>query len=228
MNWVYLSLALFVVFYAVWVVVMRHIGQSKIIQWGGGFIAACLVLIGAASIVGQVSKAVSEENVQPSAQVIAAQPQEQQADSLSPIEQQEKEPPLPVVDHNYAMKDGYQYGYARAISEEEASNGQVAEQLMMFKFTGSRDGKFQIFTETDGVISTLECENPCEFMKAMVFYQGRHIKTERFRAAEGSVGALALTDAINGKLDQFVSGKNSKLVNVWFDEKKGVITTPVK
>jgi len=211
-DWVYGSIALFVVFYAVWVVFMRHIGQSKIIQWGGGFIASMIVWCGIAAIALQPSK----ENV----------PQEQQVQAES-IPQAETVNQSPLLDHNYAMKDGNQYGYARAISAEEANNGQVAEQLMMFKFSGSRDGTFQVFTETDGPISTLECEKPCEFMKAMVFYQGKHIKTERFRAAEGSIGALALSDAINGKLEQYVSEKKGKSVNVWFDEKKGVIAMPV-
>lgn len=79
MYLIYGSIALFVVFYAVWIVVMRHIGQSKIIQWGGGFIASCLVLIGIVFLDGQVSKEMSKENAPSSAQVIAAPPQAQQA-----------------------------------------------------------------------------------------------------------------------------------------------------
>jgi len=42
--WVYLGMAL--AFYAGWVWVVRRAGQSKIVQWGGGFLATIMLAIG--------------------------------------------------------------------------------------------------------------------------------------------------------------------------------------
>ena len=64
------------------------------------------------------------------------------------------------------MKDGYEYGYEQAISQDAADSGQVATSLLMFKFVGEKDGNYQVFSKNAGdVITLLQCSNPCEYIK---------------------------------------------------------------
>jgi hypothetical protein len=146
--------------------------------------------------------------------------------STSQPEKAEIVPVEPLPDHYYSMKDGLEYGYEPAVSEDAQKAGQLASTLLMFKFAGERDGVYQIYTK-DGYSTTVaECSNPCDFIKIMVFAKDvGHVKTERMRATEGTIVWLAISDAINNKLEQFVNEKNGKKFTVWWDEKKGLQTT---
>lgn len=136
----------------------------------------------------------------------------------------------PKVDHWYSMKDGYEYGYEQGISQDQQNAGQGAATLMMFKYAGQKDGMYQAYSKdaASGAIVVAQCSNPCDFIKLMTFFQGEHLKTDRMKATEGTIGWLVMADAINGKLEQYVMDKNGKKAHVWFDEQKGVISTPVQ
>lgn len=139
--------------------------------------------------------------------------------------------PEPVkADHYYSLKDGYEYGYEQGVSQNSTNEGQVASTLLMFKFAGEKDGIYQAYAKNAmGAFDVVQCTNPCDFFKEMIFFNGEHIKTERIKAVEGSIGWSVMADAINGKLEQYV-GMNSvtrKKVNVWFDEQNGMKGTPV-
>ena len=138
---------------------------------------------------------------------------------------------VPVkVEHHYSLKDGYEYGYEQAISQDAADSGQAASTLLMFKYAGTKDGVYQAYTkEASGAISVLQCNNPCDFLKIMVFYDGEHLKTERMKATEGTIGWSVISDAINGQLEQYVGENKStgQKLNVWFTEKDGLITKPL-
>lgn len=139
-------------------------------------------------------------------------------------------PPVPVKTHNYSLRDGYEYGYERALSNEDRNKGQATSALMMAKYAGQRDGKHQVYiknTEVAGAVIVAECTNPCDFLKSMVFYQGNLVSSERMRVMPGLIGWMMLEDAINGELEQFVTEKNNRKATVWFDEKKGLIVTPL-
>ena len=76
----------------------------------------------------------------------------------------------------------------------------------------------------------LQCNNPCDFIKVMVFLDGEHIKTERVKAVAGSIGWTVMSDAINGRLEQYIqmNKQTNKKVNVWFAEQEGMEATPIK
>ena len=134
------------------------------------------------------------------------------------------------VDHYYALKDGYEYGYEQGVSQNSTNEGQVASTLLMFKFAGAKDGIYQAYTKNPmGAFDVIQCTNPCDYFKEMIFFNGEHIKTERIKAVEGSIGWSVMSDAINGKLEQYVGMNNvtTKKVNVWFDEQSGMKGTPV-
>lgn len=138
--------------------------------------------------------------------------------------------PALVRTHNYSLKDGYEYGYERALTVDEANKGQAASSLVMARFVGQRDGKYQVYVKNEdapGYVEVAECTNPCEFMKNMVFNQGEHVSTERLRVAPRVMGWLMLEDAINGQLEQYHLKSDGRKYSVWFDEQKGQINTLV-
>ena len=133
--------------------------------------------------------------------------------------------------HYYAMTENGEYGYEAGVSEDDQQGGQVAANLIMVKFAGEKDGKFQVFYRDSNVRSAYhvsECENPCRYMKSMTFLNGKHIKTERATNTEGSLGWAWMSDAINGEMERgTIESKKSGKSFVWFDEKAGMQTTPV-
>lgn len=136
----------------------------------------------------------------------------------------------PKIDHYYALKDGTEYGYEQAVSVDSANAGQAASTLLMFKYAGEKDGVYQAYAkESTGAITALECNNPCEFIKINVFYNGEHLKTERMKATEGTIGWSVMADAINGKLEQHVAKhkKTGQKAHVWFSEHDGMVVTPI-
>lgn len=202
-------------FFGIWIGFAVY-GKSKqwsgTLRWGGGFLAAC----GAASVAGALLLDVHKA---PEA------PRQQAAEPAKVV------PAAPVKTHNYSLKDGYEYGYEQAISQEERNKGVAANSLMMARFAGQKDGKYQVFTKSrgdSGAIVVAECSNPCEFMKVMSFYQGRHVSTERMRVEPNVIGWMMLEDAINGELQQFVGESEGRKMTVWFDEKKGLTRTVLK
>ncbi|MDP2153822.1 MAG: hypothetical protein Q8J66_09215 [Methylotenera sp.] len=138
-------------------------------------------------------------------------------------------PSEPVVDHYYSMNDGYEYGYEQGLSNDSVNAGQVASTLIMFKYAGVKDGVYQVYTKNNmGAFDVLECTNPCQYLKEMIFYNGSHLKTERIKAVEGSIGWSVMADAINGKMEQFIAEKNNGAKStVWFNEKTGLKFTSV-
>jgi hypothetical protein len=154
---------------------------------------------------------------------------EQQPANQAPEEAKVVTAPV-VKSHNYSLKEGNEYGYERALTTDETNNGQVAASLLMARFIGTQDGKYQVVVVDNGdtnVVNVVECTNPCEFMKNMVFSQGTLIGSQRIRVAPNVIGWMMLEDAINGHLDQYLKDVNGKKYTMWFDEKNGASETEV-
>lgn len=127
------------------------------------------------------------------------------------------------VDHNYSMKDGFEYGYQKEVSEKDKDAGVGTLPLLMVSYAGQRNGLYQIFMHSGPNYQVVQCENPCQFLKVMVFseYQKKPIEIQRMQAVEGILGLSMIQDAINGKLEVFSPVKDGKTYHVWFDEKTG-------
>lgn len=147
-------------------------------------------------------------------------------DKVKQVIQQIAEPETVVVPHNYSMKDGFEYGYEQGVSQDAANAGQVATTLIMFRFSGQKDGVYQVYSKTNEYVSTIiECATPCEFMKLMTYVKGSGVTaTERMRAVPGSIGHSVLEDAMNGHLEQYVGEANGKKFNIWMTEKSPALT----
>jgi hypothetical protein len=126
--------------------------------------------------------------------------------------------------HNYSLKDGFEYGYEQALSENAEDAGQIATTLVMFKYAGKQDGKHQVYSKTNEYLTTvIECAEPCEFIKISQYIKGNGLSnTERMRAVPGSVGFGVIEDAINGQLEQYVGEKEGKKFTIWFGDKKPI------
>jgi hypothetical protein len=128
--------------------------------------------------------------------------------------------------HYYSVEDGGEYGYEPGVSQDDQHNGTGAKSLIMFRYAGLRDAQYQVYSKYGPVVTALQCENPCEFIKIMTFYNGTFVKKEMLRATEGTIGWLAISDAINGFMKAYVAGKQGKEYSLHFDEKHGVQKLP--
>lgn len=132
-----------------------------------------------------------------------------------------------VPAHNYTVADGREYGYPRAVSENEQNAGQVAGEIMMFRYAGERNGKHQVLMSQGMLIAAFECANPCQVIKVMTIMDNPalagQVSIERLQYNPSSVAGAAIEDAINGRLEQFEEvddqGRKSHL---WVDEKAGL------
>lgn len=136
------------------------------------------------------------------------------AEELPPTTVKVAEPPL----HNFAMRAGDEYGYEPDVSEAQKQSGQVTAPLMMFRFAGERNGMYQIFHSNGNVRTVVDCEKPCEFVRARTFVNGHQTRVERVRRAEGSILYYAMDDAIHDRLSQHFSMKKGERLAVWYDD----------
>lgn len=126
------------------------------------------------------------------------------------------------IDHYYSMRDGYLYGYEQAISQNDIEQGRAANTLLMFRYSGLKDGVYQVYTKDDAldVITVMECTNPCDFLKIITHV--KHLdkpKVEHMRMTPGTIAELVFYDAMNGKLNEVVLDKNGKKNSMWIGEK---------
>lgn len=139
--------------------------------------------------------------------------------------------PKPQPAHNYAMKDGMQYGYTRALSDVERQAGQVGNQLVMAYYAGERGGKYQAHIMDGVTVQAIECEKPCEYAKIMTYIDNPllkdQIKVERMKAAPGTIAWLIMDDAMNGRLRVYGRDVNGKPHSAWVDGSRGMQYTPV-
>jgi hypothetical protein len=139
-----------------------------------------------------------------------------QVEASTPVQ-----PKLP--DHYYVMQDGEEYGYSRALSKDQKNAGQAATSLMMFRYAGQRNGKYQLHV-TDGInIMAAECSNPCEYIKTMSFmdadYLRNKISIERLQNAPDSIIHFAFEDAFAGKMQPYAVKRGGKDVQMWVTDK---------
>lgn len=158
--------------------------------------------------------------------------------SETPPDQQAALPrPAPVAAqskpaHHYQIREGMDFGYSEAISEQAQKSGQVAAKVTMFRYAGQRDGRHQVHTSDGTTFTAIECATPCEVLKIMSFidqpYLRHTVHVERYRNEPGSVANAVLDDALNGRLNQYGMERGKQRFQVWVDEKNGYQEIAVK
>lgn len=148
--------------------------------------------------------------------------------------------PLPVAapaaatvkDHFYDVRDGLEYGYTAELSEAQKQAGQAANSIVMMTYAGVRDGKHQVHLRERKRLTAFECTAPCEIIKVISVIdvdELRHeAQTERMRATPKMIAAMALQDAINGRLSPYAQEYDGQPYKLWLDSEKGLIRTRFK
>lgn len=135
----------------------------------------------------------------------------------------------PFRDHNYDSQDGIAYGYTTEISQAQREQGQAAASVIMVEYAGSKGDKHQVHTRKGNVLTAFECAPPCEVIKVMTVidsdYLRNQVNIEHIRAQPNTIAALALEDAIKGKLRQYSEYHGDNMVGVWVDGVKGIQRT---
>jgi hypothetical protein len=123
--------------------------------------------------------------------------------------------------HHYAVYSDGEYGYERAVSEDDKNAGQIASTVMLFKYLGEKDGLYQVMhTESEGVDLVLECENPCKFIRTYTLVNHQLGRKEMLPATEGTIGYLVMDDAINGRLKRHIFGTEGLQHTMWYSNSK--------
>jgi hypothetical protein len=133
----------------------------------------------------------------------------------------------PIRTHNYDVQDGAEYGYTAAITPAQQQAGQVGQTIHMMFYAGERDGRHQMHMINGNVFVVFECSAPCEVIKAMTVIDEdglrSQVNTERIRAVPGMIAALALDDAISGRLHPYEQHINGRRYAPWVDDSKGLV-----
>ena len=136
-------------------------------------------------------------------------------------------PQVAVKEHNYNLKDGLEYGYEPALSDEARKTGKAVEEMLMFKYAGKRDNVYQVYTKEGAMVTVAECTAPCEFAKLYVFYNNKFQTKKHMRLEPGILIGFVIEDAQNGKLEQSYPEIKGKKNSIWFSE-KGIEFTPAE
>lgn len=137
-----------------------------------------------------------------------------------------------VRTHNYDLKEGIDYGYTVLITDEQRKAGKAGAEILMVSYAGQRDGKYQVHERRANMLTAYECASPCEIVKIISAIDADGLRgttsTERLRASPNMIAALALQDAMNGKLEPYAEYQGKRRFELWVDEHRGIIRTALK
>jgi hypothetical protein len=133
--------------------------------------------------------------------------------------------PAPVVQkplHNYLKRDGMDYLYQSALSENARQAGQAAASVVALMYAGTRDGRHQLHMRDGLRFTAFECANPCDVIKVMSFvdadYVREHVYVERLAFDPKSVIGAGFEDAIAGRLANYGVTYSGKTFQRWMTE----------
>jgi hypothetical protein len=123
---------------------------------------------------------------------------------------------------HYAMREqgkfGYEYGYEKALSENDRQSGRAAPEVLMIRYHGAKGNVYQLSSVDSGTRIVIECESPCEFFKQTIWSNSTKIGTERARLTEGSLAWAIIKDVQNGFLEPMSKVQNGKQMRAWVND----------
>lgn len=152
------------------------------------FAIGCLSVIAILALIGTVANCGGDKGQNPP----AATPPSTSADTAVP-------PPPPPPSHHWTYRDGAEYGYQGALSDDQKKAGQVAADVSMFRYLGEVDGIYTVEGRANGDVVQASCKNPCDVVKLVTVAPYRSAPVHVAFNEDSIVGA-ALTDAFNGQL----------------------------
>lgn len=106
----------------------------------------------------------------------------------------------PPPSHIWSYREGQEYGYSGAISEDAQKAGQAVGTVQMFRYLGEQNGVYTVGSVANGLMVTASCSDPCEVVK--IFEAGA---VQRVTFNPLSVVGAALTDAFHGQMEIYGS-----------------------
>lgn len=116
--------------------------------------------------------------------------------------QADETPPPPA--HNWQYREGQEYGYPNALSDDDKRAGTGASTVQMYRYLGEKKGIYTVAEVTPGGLIYASCANPCEVVKVRA---GGMV--ERFEFNPSTIVGGALTDAMNGQMAVYGSKPDS-------------------
>lgn len=111
--------------------------------------------------------------------------------------------------HFYTMREGTEYGYEQAISDDEKRSGVSSKPLLLAHYLGKKDGEVTVIVATNNYdYSYVSCRHPCEFLHIKEFNRGMFAGEERLKNTFGSVIYDIMQDAMSGQLKLYAPANN--------------------
>ncbi|MFI5447737.1 hypothetical protein [Polaromonas sp. UC242_47] len=137
-----------------------------------------------------------------------------------------------VREHNYDLKEGVDYGYTVLLTDDQRKAGKASAEIVMFSYAGQRDGKHQIHARQTSILTAYECAAPCEIIKVISAMDidglRKTVNVDRLRPSPNMIAALALQDAMTGKLEPYAEYQGKQRYGLWVDERQGIVRTALR
>ena len=113
--------------------------------------------------------------------------------ALPPRKDYRFDPPAPRGAHHWTWHEGGEFGYQRALSEQDKQRGIAAAPLFVVGYQGKQSGVYNFATADSQLLS---CRTPCETIMSLSAAAGRQV----FPVVRGSLLWALVEDARNGWL----------------------------
>lgn len=134
-------------------------------------------------------------------------------DAVRPMDNIAAEPPpapvvVPAATANWDFREGQEYGYVAAVSEEDRKRGRAAGSVHLFRYLGQEDGKHVLVSLGDdgAPFARSYCASPCVAIKT-VFGDGG---VRRIAYDTDSVIGAAFEDAIAGRMKVYAEVRQAQ------------------
>jgi hypothetical protein len=99
---------------------------------------------------------------------------------------------------NFKGKEGTNYIYVAAVSEDDKAAGKATGDVVMIRYMGEKDGMHtvELVDDDESALVSAECANPCQFVKMRA-----GPKVERVEFSPDSLVGAAFEDAFAGHLE---------------------------
>ena len=119
--------------------------------------------------------------------------------------------------HFYVIKDGIEYGYEQALSDQDRNQGRAANTLLMFNYLGKKGDAYQVMIRDGEVRTVAECSMPCEYARVYTFLDTKFLKKETMKIGPQVIVAAVFADAMKGNLQQMTGMRDGVKTTFWVD-----------
>ena len=104
----------------------------------------------------------------------------------------------------YVIEENGEYGYAPAVSEDDARAGRAAPEVTMVRYLGKRDGRHVLRVQQGpSTYHEWACGSPCKLIKQRSVLAGTEVVSKTFLYTPGTVAAAMFDDAEAGALKPY-------------------------